>query len=32
MKPRAERIGDNEFYNEAINQDVDLKKQVIIFL
>lgn len=32
QKPRAERVSDNEFYNEAINQDVDLKKQVLIFL
>lgn len=31
-KPREEQIPSNEFYNEAINTDVDLKKQVLIFL
>lgn len=26
LKPRAERMPDNEFYNDALNNDVDLSK------
>jgi hypothetical protein len=31
LKPRAERLHDSEFYNDALNNDVDLSKQASIF-
>ncbi len=31
MKPKKERVPDSEFYNDSLNNDVDLKKQASIF-
>ena len=31
MKPKKERVPDSEFYNDSLNNDVDLKKQAQIF-
>ena len=30
-KSRAQKIKDSEFYNDALNRDVDLKKQAQIY-
>lgn len=31
QKPRREKIKESEFYNDALNRDVDLKKQAQIY-
>jgi len=31
QKLRADKIKDSEFYNDALNRDVDLKKQAQIY-
>ena len=31
LKDKKERLRDNEFYNDALNNDVDLRKQALIF-
>jgi hypothetical protein len=31
LKPKKERIKSQEFYNDALNRDVDLRKQALIF-
>jgi hypothetical protein len=31
LKPKKERVPDSEFYNDSLNNDVDLRKQAEIF-
>lgn len=31
LKPKKQRVKNSEFYNDALNKDVDLKKQAVIF-